>query len=352
MNTDILLKDIEEEILSNPFYQNIKNTSFLITGANGMLANYMVRLLTFLAKEKRQNIEIYALVRNSEKAIASFGDYMGESYFHLLVQDVCGKIDAPGSIDYIIHAAGNASPYAIEHNPTDLIKANLLGTINLLDFSREHAVKKILYTSTREVYGDVQNLPDICFLEEDAVGLLDHYDNRSCYPESKKMAEQIFKSYGRQYQVPYVIARIAHVYGPGMNLYNDGRVMSDFISNILSGKNIEMKSAGSAIRAFCYLSDAVNALFRILAMGKYSVYNVANEDEPISVASLANKIVSLGGSSSQKTVYLQNADLSGYCTYTRKGLSTKRLRQLGWSPRICLDEGILRTLKYFRTQKI
>ena len=349
MMKQILQKDIAEEVSSNPFYSNIKNTSFLVTGATGMLASYIVHLLAYLSKEKKQKIEIYALVRDQKKAKTYFEDYVGESFFHILIQDVCEKIDLSESVDYIIHAAGNASPYAIEHNPTDLIKANLLGTINLLDFSRKHPVKKILYTSTREVYGDVTNLPDGSFLSEDSVGLLDHYDNRSCYPESKKMAEQIFKSYGRQYHIPYVIARIAHVYGPGMNLKNDGRVMSDFISDVLGGKNIEMKSSGLAVRAFCYLSDAVNALFRILLTGNCTVYNVANENEPISVASLAQKIVTLGGTASQKVVYLKNADLSGYCTYVRKGLSTARLSQLGWAPRIPLDEGILRTIHSYRT---
>src|SRR5690606_6501333 len=116
------------------------------------------------------------------------------------------------------------------------------------------------------------------------MGILDPLDYRSCYPESKRMAENLFKSYSLQHKVHFNILRIAHVYGPGIQIHNDGRVMGDLINDAINNRQIHLKSDGKAIRAFCYITDALEAIFRILINGKNDdSYNIANETEPVTI---------------------------------------------------------------------
>lgn len=344
----IVQNDLNEIISNIKNIEMLRNSSVLITGATGMLATYITCTLIYLNEIENYNIQIYALVRNVNKAKDKFGDYINNKNFHLVVQDVIDEIKIEDKIDYVIHSAGSASPYFILNDPVGIIKANTLGTMNVMEFARKCDVKKVLYTSTREVYGKVDD--DVLEITEDTVGKLDQTDARSCYPESKKMGENICKSYNIQYGIPFNNVRIAHSYGPGMTIDNDGRVMSDFLYCTVNNKDIALNSDGTALRAFCYINDAITAIFMVLLNAESGEnYNIANETEEIMIRDVALTLTRLFEEKNLKVTYLDSNKVNreGYSKIARVKLSTKKLEELGWVPQVKLEEGLKRTVESF-----
>lgn len=325
-------------------WSNLKDKTVLVTGATGMLATYITYLLCYLRKERNYNIRVIALCRTRRKAEDLFNPFLKEKWFFLLCQDICDPICCPTSVDYIFHLAGNASPYFIKNDPVGIIKSNLLGTYNIAEFARGNRLQNILFASTREIYGKNEV---ISMLTEDNYGVVNPLENRACYPESKRAAETLLYSYWLQFQIPFSIVRIAHCYGPGMKLRNDGRVMSDLLSNVVEGEDIVLKSDGSAERAFCYITDAVIAMFHVLFSGMSGkAYNVANESEPISIKKLAELLVGLRKDKQLRVIFkIPSTASSIYCNYKRSGLNTDELEKLGWYPKICLQDGLIKTIK-------
>ena len=319
--------------------------TILVTGATGMLATYISYFLLYLKEERGIDLKLLALCRTKAKAENTFKDFLNKPYFHLLLQDVCEPIKYDGSIDYIFHLAGNASPHYINTDPVGIVKSNMLGTFNILELAKEKKTSKVIFASTREVYG--KNGKENS-LTETSFGTIDPMENRSCYPESKRAAETIFKSYFLQYGINFNALRIAHSYGPGMNLHCDGRVMADLMGNVIDGKDIELKSTGEALRAFCYITDAVTGIFYAALKGEPGeAYNLANETEEISIRDLAQMLVSLRKDKSFKVVFNIPESNTGYCNYKRVGLNTCKIESLGWQPRISLIDGCNKTINSF-----
>lgn len=328
-------------------WELLRGSTVLVTGATGMLASYVVYTLMYLNQHSNLNVRVIALVRNKAKAIQKFGDFHDSDRFRLVVQDICDPLDIADNVDYIVHAAGNASPKYILSDPVGIIKANTLGTMNVLEFARRKAVRNLLFTSTREVYGQMPECTTM-ILESD-YGASSWHELRACYPESKRLAETMLEGYRYQYDIPYTLARIAHSYGPGMNIDNDGRVMSDFISNVVNHRDIVLKSDGSAIRAFCYISDAVSGIFTILLHGENGeAYNIANESEPMKIRDVANELVELFPERRLKVVFdIPSQQSAGYSKIKRVKLDTRKLEELGWVCEVGLLEGMRRTVESF-----
>lgn len=312
----------------------------LVTGATGMLASYVTWLLLSLREQAGIRVSVIALCRDAQKTEAYFGPYVGKPYFRLLLQDVCEPIPVEGPVDYVFHLAGNASPHFINADPVGIMKCNLLGTMNVLECARAWQTKKVIFASTREVYGKNE---DALRLDEQAFGALDPLDDRSCYPESKRAAETLLKSYFLQYEIPFNVVRIAHAYGPTMKLEHDGRVMADLVGDAVAGRDIVLKSSGEAVRAFVYVTDAVVGMFTVLLLGVAAkAYNLANETGPVSIKELANILAE----QRKLQVVVSAGDRKGYCAYRRTALDTSALERLGWKSEVSLQEGINRVLQF------
>lgn len=347
-NNIIVQEDLKDIVSRKDLkFEKLKNTTILVTGANGMLATYMIYTLLKLNEIYHYNIKIIALARNKEKAKARLKDNIDSKYLNLLIQDVCEPINISENIDYIIHAAGSASPQFIINDPVGIIAANTKGTFNVFELGRKKKIKKILFLSTREVYGKISD--EIDDISEEHIGALDPLDSRSCYPESKRMAENICKSYLKQYNTPYNIVRIAHSYGPGMEINQDGRVMADLISDVVNNRNIILKSHGVDIRAFCYINDAVVGMFLVMLKGKIGeAYNLANETEPIQIKELAHLLVeSFKDKRLNVEFKISKNSGVGYSKFKRVKLNTKKIEELNWSPKVKLIDGIKRTVLSF-----
>lgn len=347
----IIKNDMASVIDDCRHIEALRNQTILITGATGLIAKNLVYFLLELNKTKNTNIRVIALVRNKEKAQKVFADYEGDKNLVFLNQDVCEPINYEGNIDYIFHAAGSASAHAIKTNPTGIIRANTIGTMNVLELARLKNVKKVIFPSTREIYGKVEGKD---LISENDMGLIDPMDGRNCYPESKRLAEAMFKSYQNQYGVPFNILRIAHTYGPGMELYNDGRVMADFMEAAVESKDIILNSDGTARRSFCYVSDTISGILDVMMLGENGeAYNLANETEPYMIRDVAQMIIDLYP---EKNMSLQFANPSdevkkGYVSYRIVQLNTAKIESLGWNPKVRLKDGLKRTVDFFEEEK-
>ena len=341
----IVQKDLENLINENIDFSILKNKKFLVTGANGMLATYFIYFLMYLNDKENMNIKTYALSRNENKMKEKFiqGDYRKDVI--LVTQDVCDEIKIEDNIDYIMHMASSANPDTISKYPIGIIKANLIGTFNILNLAKQKN-SEVIFTSTREIYGKMPE--EINLIKETDMGALNCFEPRACYPESKRMAETILLSYYNQFGVKFKNLRIAHTYGPGMNINHDGRIMSDLISDVVNKRDIVLKSTGEAKRAFCYITDAISAILYVITKGNVGeAYNIANETEEIAIKDLANLMVDLYSEYKLEVKYVINDNPNAYTNFKRVGLDTTKIEKLGWKPKINLKSGIIKTVDSF-----
>ena len=349
MNATILFEDLERIISDKNIDWNLfDGKTVLITGANGFLPAYLVETLLYLNDKHNMDIKVLALVRNMEKAKYRFSHHQGRKDLIFIVQDVAEPVFIDESIDYIIHSASQASPKYYGSDPVGTLKANVLGTYNMLELARKKKVKSFLFFSSNEIYGKV---PVECNPQDEMTdGYLDTCAVRSCYAESKRMGETMCVSWHHQYGVPAKIVRIFHSFGPGITL-NDGRVFGDFVRNVLEGTDITLNSDGSALRAFCYVSDATRAFFTILLKGENAnAYNMGNPSNEISIFALAELLTR---QYPEKNMHIQINVPRNQEGYIKSPLSRglpdiTKLSGLGWNPEISIIEAFDRTIKSFQ----
>jgi nucleoside-diphosphate-sugar epimerase len=318
----------------------------LVTGASGLIGSYLCYTALQLNDTYSLNISVLALVHNGEKARKQFGGLLNRSDFTLLVQEVYESVDYTSSIDYIIHTASLTAGF--DKNPVGVISANVLATDVLLKLAVKKNSKCFLYLSTREIYGKATGGER--FACETDCGFVDPVELRSCYPESKRMGESMCVAYKSQYGLCCRIARMAHTYGPCFVMDN-GRVWADFISNIVRRENIVLRSKGETELALTYVSDTIAGLFYLLLAGTEPVYNLSRMDEAIKVCDLASKLVQQYEERKLKVVFDIPEGDGGYLTHRVALLDSSKAFELGWSPKVGIEEGFSRTVEYQETKK-
>lgn len=341
---NIIKEDISSIINCFDYWERFKNKTILITGANGFLPAYLVE--SFLSLDKTYNTKIIAIVRNKQKANNRFKNYMTDTNLEIIEHDVCNEFNYNHKIDFIIHAASQASPKYYKVDPVGTLNANVLGTINMLKLAQTKSVESFLYFSSGEVYGEVKD--EFMPIKEDTFGYLNPALVRSCYGESKRMGETICVSYFAQYGIKAKIVRPFHTYGPGMAL-DDGRVYADFVANIIKDQNIILNSDGKAKRAFCYLTDATIGFLTVLVNGENGeAYNVGNPQEEYSILELANILVNLYPEKKIEVILNKtiNADYLK-STITRNSPNIDKLKKLNWNPTVTIEKGFKRTVSSF-----
>ncbi len=322
-------------------WERLRGKTVLVNGATGMIALYVIYTLLHLNRTRKLGVRIIAQARSASKAQACFAEFVAAGEMTVICSDVCQMIEIEGRLDYILHLAGGASPTAIKNDPVGIINANTQGLTNALWLARIKEAH-LLYASTREVYGQMP--AGVSVIDEQDMGVLPTLEPRSCYPMSKRMGEAICKSYEVQYNVPFTVLRIAHSYGPTMNLQGDGRIMADVLSSALAGADIVLHSSGEAKRSFIYITDTLTGLFcALLGGGAAEAYNLANESEEISVKELAEMVAK---KCDVEVCYrvASHEEKSGYVSFERVALSTKKLESLGWNASVTIEQGVQRTL--------
>ena len=344
MGRNVIAEDIAE-IAYGLDLAKLRRKNVLVAGAGGFLPAYMVETLLYLNETQNCGCRVFAIVRDVAKASRRFAHYSGRVDLVFIQSDISSLDKKLERADFIIHAASPASPKYYGKDPVGVMRANIIGMYNLLELARIWEVDSFLYFSSGEVYGQ---LPvSALSAKESDYGYIDILDVRSCYAESKRASETLGVSYWAQYKVPCKIIRPFHTYGPGMAL-DDGRVFADFVADVVSRRNIVMKSDGSAIRAFCYLADAVRAFFTVLLCGSPGqAYNVGNPLGVLSILELAEMLVEMCPGVRVEPQF-GRAD-AGYLKspIVRNVPNVDLLTSLGWAPRCLPQEGFARTVRSF-----
>lgn len=342
----IIDEDVLRIIAEDLPWEKLRGQTVLVTGASGLIGSYLCYTVLQLNDTYSLNISVLALVHNGEKAKKQFGGLLNRSDFKLLVQEVYEPVDYTSSIDYIIHAANLSTGY--NKNPAGVISANVLATDVLLKLAVKKNSKCFLYLSTREIYGKTTGGKQ--FASETDYGIVDPVELRSCYPESKRMGESMCVAYKSQYGLCCRIARMAHTYGPCFVMDN-GRVWGDFISNIVRRENIVLRSKGEMELTYTYISDTIAGLFYLLLAGTELVYNLSRMDEVIKVCDLASKLVQQYEERKLKVVFDIPEGDGGYLTHRVAFLDSTKAFELGWRPKVGIEEGFSRTFEYQETRK-
>ncbi len=314
--------------------------NILVTGATGLIGGCLVETLML---NPQRDYQVFASGRNEERARLRFKAFANDPAFHFVKYDVMQPLECDVNFDYIIHAASNANPKFYATQPVEVMKANLDGVANLINYGLKHGMKRFLYVSSGEVYGE----GDGRVFTEDYSGYVDCTKPRSCYPSSKRAAETMCVSYAAEYGADVVIARPCHVYGPHFT-EQDNRVYAQFIRNVLKGEDIVMKSTGEQFRSWCYVVDCVSALLFILLKGICGeAFNIADSESNISIRKLAEIIADIG----HKNVVVDVPDAdekSGFNIVKKSVFSTNKLESLGWSSQIHIVEGLTNTINELR----
>ena len=331
-----------KQIINDNEMDKLKNKTFLITGASGMVGSYISYVLKVLNDEYDMNIHIILCVRNKNK----LADFMREDKnITIICQDVTMPFNYPDKIDYIVHAASPASPKIMKDYPFETNIANTIGTYNTLMLAKEKKVSAYLFVSSREIYGEPIGDQSV-FTEDGMLGYVNPLVPRNGYAEGKKAAENMCVSMHEEYGINTKIVRLAHTYGPGMSL-TDGRVQADFLNNVMHKEDIIMKSDGSSIRTYSYISDSVNAIFKVLLSSHDIVYNVS-DDKEISIKELAEILVSLSDGS-KLIMQIDDTLKKGSASFKKGILSNEKIKkELNWYPLYNVKEGFKRTIEYFK----
>lgn len=345
----ILEEDAIQIIKENNGLEELKNTTFAITGASGMVGSYFLNTLVTLNKYFDMNINILALVRTPEKLS---DEIRNNKYVNVIKYDVVDKLNYDGNVDYIVHAASPASPAIMSKFPFETNLANTVGTANTLSFAKEKNVKGYMFISSREIYGQPAENQEF-FTEDGMLGQVNPLVPRNGYAEGKKAAENMCSGIKEEYGLNTKIVRLAHTYGPGMSIH-DGRVQADFLKNVVNNEDIIMKSKGEAVRTYTYISDAVSAMFKVLLKSSDIVYNIADENSKTSIKELAQTLVNINPERNIKLVMdipKVDENAKGNAAFTLGILSTEKIRkELGWSPKYLISSGFARTIDYLESE--
>ncbi len=303
----------------------------LITGGAGFIGSHLAEKLLSQDHEVIILDNFYTGQKSNLLRISS------DPNFEVLRQDVTEPISL--EVDAIYHLACPASPVHYQKFPVQTIKTSVLGSINALELATRLNIP-ILLSSTSEVYGD----PNISPQTETYWGNVNPIGLRSCYDEGKRAAETLFFDFNRQYSTEIRVARIFNTYGPNMSP-EDGRVVSNFIVQALKNNDITIYGDGTQTRSFCYVDDLVEGLVRLMnnSDSTQSPINLGNPNE-ISVLELAQKIISMTNSNS-KVIQLP---LPQDDPKQRRPDIDKAKKILGWQPTIDLENGLIKTIEYFR----
>lgn len=342
----IVEEDLKRIVSSALPWQRFSGKTVLITGANGFVPAYMVETLLYLNETVDARINVIALVRNREKAKRRFAHLAGRPDLNIVVQDVREAYSGSATADFLIHAASQASPKYFGIDPVGTFEANVLGTQRMLELAHRSRSEGFLFFSSGEVYG--QPADPTRLVKETDYGSLDPLNVRSCYAEGKRAGETLCACWHAQYGVPAKIVRLSHTYGPGMEL-NDGRVFADFVADIVAGRNIELKSDGSARRPFCYLADAAIAFFLILLEGKSGeAYNVGSATQT-SILNLAETLCRIFPEKNCRVIRQERKPDDQYVPSPVQGFQfdLSKINALGWHATTSIEEGFRRTVESY-----
>lgn len=304
--------------------------TILITGGAGFIGSNLCKKLL---SENNKIICVDNLFTGSWENIK---DLQSNSNFIFIRHDVIEPIEIDSNIDQIYHLACPASPPKYQIDPIYTLKINFIGTLNILELARKKNAR-VLLSSTSEIYGE----PEISPQTEKYRGNVNTLGIRSCYDEGKRIAETLFMDFNRKYNLETRIVRIFNTYGPNMDI-NDGRVVTNFINQMLNHKDITIYGTGEQTRSFCYIDDLLNGITKLMESSYINPVNIGNTNE-ITINQLVQTLYKLIDTKSKIT----HKPLPKDDPTNRKPDITLAKEILQWEPNIPLEKGLTKTINYF-----
>lgn len=306
----------------------LNKKSILITGANGLIGSSLIERI-YQYNLNSGNIHTIALVRDKNKLISMFPNF---KELEIIEYEFASKKELPKiQCDYILHLASPTQSKFMVEKPVETIDSIVLGTKGILELAKRNKTINCLIASSMEVYGDIE---ETITIYENTYGRINQLQVRSSYPEAKRLVETMTISYANEYNFNTSIARISMCYGKTKN--PDNRVLWDFIKKAKSGKNIELMTDGKSSSPITSLNDCIDALLLILENSKISTaYNIANENNYISIQQLAEKVANkfIG-----VKVEFKKSENSQYPNTRYLNLDSSKMQKLGWKPKESLDK--------------
>jgi UDP-glucuronate decarboxylase len=343
--SSVIHEDVEQLAAAMSEYLGyFEGKTFVITGAGGFLGRYMVLLLKYLNDHVlEKKVKAYLL---DNFVIGYDQPIVNDDFFIFEKHNVINEFVIDCHVDYIIHAAGIASPVYYTKFPIETMDVGTIGTRRMLELAKKKRVKSFIFMSSSEVYGDPAD--EFIPTPEDYNGNVSILGPRSCYDESKRFGETMSMAFWRIYNVPVKIIRPFNVYGPGIRP-DDYRVLPNFIEHAHRKEPLPIHGEGRHTRSFCYINDAIEAIYKVLfSQANGEAINIGNPDPEISVEALADLVVK----SMPHKVDVARID-SPHAVYAssdpkRRCPNIDKLKSLvDFSPKYDLERGLQRTIKWF-----
>lgn len=342
-------KQIEQYANYNIDWNLLKNKSFLISGATGMIGKCLIDIIMYKNENDNLNCTIIALGRNKEKASNRLGEYFNNNNFKFIESDINKSIDVEDEkIDYILHAASSTHPLQYSNDPIGTITANVMGTYNLLELGAQKNIDRFLFASSVEIYGE--NRGDIDKFDENYLGYINCNTLRAGYPESKRTGETLCQAFIKQKNMDVVIARLSRVFGPTM-LMSDSKASSQFIKNGINEEDIVLKSEGLQNYSYSYVFDAVMGLLICLTKGKCGeAYNIADDKFDIKLKDFAK---ACADTVNKKVIFdlPDETERAGYSTATKALLNATKIKEIGYFVEQGFNDRIEDTIKILKKIK-
>ena len=344
MNKQILIEDVQQFAEHFELWEQLRNKTFLISGATGLIGSVMVKCLLELNKQKQLGIKVIAVIRDIAKARQMFGDEFDEIKFEIIELSQITPDNIIDKVDYIVHLASpTSSKYFVEH-PVETLRIAIEGTTAILEFAKTAQVKGMAYASSLEVYGS--NHTDD-WISEDFQGYVNPIEVRSSYNIGKRACECLCHSYAKEYDVNVMIARLTQTFGAGIS-ETENRVFAQFARSAIKNENIVLHTSGESAKPYCYTTDAVSAILYLLLKGeKGEAYNIANKDSYISIHDMAKMVRDEFNPNIEVVFDLK--ENQGYAPETKLRLDSHKLEMMGWKPRYALIEMFNRLNKYIKS---
>ena len=323
-------------------FEKLKNQKILITGATGLIGSILVKSILLKNKMSNLNIKLILLVRDIENAQKIYENEENIEYIESSVENyIPRKID----VDYIIHLASpTKSKYFIE-KPVETMETIIMGTRNMLAQARISSVKSFVYLSSMEVYGQIDNDNVI----EDMLGYVSLSEERSCYPECKRVCELLNYNYYQEYDVPIKNVRLAQTFGAGISK-DETRVYKMFCDSVLNSQDIILKTKGTTIVNFCYTTDAIQGILKVLLDGKNGeTYNIVSDNtDNMSILDCAKWLVKTYTNNTINIIF--DIDSKAFARDSKMILSNEKIKSIGWEAKYNVLQGYDRLIQYLKEE--
>ncbi|MDR1196682.1 MAG: NAD-dependent epimerase/dehydratase family protein [Candidatus Nomurabacteria bacterium] len=330
----------------------LDDSSFLVTGATGLIGTVLVDTLMFMNEVFKSNIQIHITTRNARSAERYFAAYKDNPLFRIVEWDINNKTpqktpqNTPKKIDFIIQGASNTHPILYATKPIETISTNISGSQNIFELASKSQTKRVVFLSSSEIYGE--NRGDATAFSEDYCGYINCNALRSGYTESKRLAEALAQAYIEEKKLDIVIARLGRILGPTIKP-DDSKGTSQFIRSAIKGEDIILKSEGKQEYSYVYVMDAASAILLLLSKGvKGEAYNIANDE----VVSLKGYAEMLAQSNNVKVKFeLPNrVEQAGFSVIVKALLDSTKLKKLGWTAMYPIKQALTETVEILRDQ--